>query len=218
MLIKTLVVGQLETNCYVVTDEATLECVIIDPGAESNTILAYIEGNNLIPRAVFITHGHFDHTMALPDVLEQTDGLPVYVHAREMEVDDRSAARLRTAPDLRFYAEGDEIEIGALRFRVLETPGHTLGSVVLLAGDAKSAHDPAADNALFTGDTLFRGSCGRTDLGGDMELMQQSLRRLSALPGDYEVYPGHAETTTLDNERRFNYYVLHANSEFPDQA
>ncbi|MDR2420607.1 MAG: MBL fold metallo-hydrolase [Oscillospiraceae bacterium] len=207
MLIKTLVVGQLETNCYVVTDEASLECAIIDPGAESNTILDYIEENHLRPRAVFITHAHFDHTMALPEVVGQTGGIPVYVHARELGADERSASRLRSVPDLRFYAEGDEIAAGALAFRVLETPGHTPGSVTLLCGDA-----------LFTGDTLFRGSCGRTDLGGDMELMEGSLRRLSALPGDYEVYPGHAETTTLENERRFNYYVLHANSEFPNQV
>ncbi|MDR2615453.1 MAG: MBL fold metallo-hydrolase [Oscillospiraceae bacterium] len=206
MLIKTLVVGQLETNCYVVSDEATHECVIIDPGADSDAIIDYIKYNDLIPRAVFITHAHFDHTMALPEVLRQTGGVPVYVHAREVgDANDRSASRLSDASDLRFYAEGDEIKIGALSFRALETPGHTLGSVTLLCG-----------NALFTGDTLFHGSCGRTDLGGDMELMEESLRRLSALPGDFDVYPGHAEATTLENERRFNYYVRYANADFPN--
>ncbi|MDR1329712.1 MAG: MBL fold metallo-hydrolase [Oscillospiraceae bacterium] len=206
MLIKTLVVGQIETNCYVITDEATRECAIIDPGADSNAILNYIEDNRLTPRAVFITHGHFDHTMALPEVLAQTGGVPVYIHARELETDGRSASHLRAVPDLRFYAEGDEIKIGSLVFRVLETPGHTRGGVTILCGDA-----------MFSGDTLFHGSCGRTDLGGDMELMLESLRRLSALDGDFEVYPGHAETTTLENERRSNYYVRYANSDFPDQ-
>ncbi|MDR0838325.1 MAG: MBL fold metallo-hydrolase [Oscillospiraceae bacterium] len=205
MLVKTLVVGQLETNCYVVTDEDTLECAIIDPGAESNSILDYLEENRLIPRAIFITHGHFDHIMALGEVQEQT-GAPVYVNERELSSDAHGAERIVGTPGLRYYAEGDEIAVGSLVFRVLETPGHSAGGVTLLCGEA-----------MFPGDTLFAGSCGRTDLGGDMEQMEASLRRLSALPGDFEVYPGHAESTTLENERRFNYYVKHANSEFPDQ-
>jgi len=210
MLIKTLPVGYLETNCYVVTDEASLRCAIIDPGDESNVILDYIESNNLIPTAIFLTHGHFDHVGALAEVQAQTNA-PVYVHKNEAQTD---SARLKTKisdiPQLRNYAEGDEISVGALKFRVLETFGHTMGSVTLqvITGDSR---------VLFTGDTLFAGSCGRTDLGGDMAMMEASLRRISALDGDFEVYPGHAESSTLDKERHHNYYIRHANAEFPNQ-
>jgi glyoxylase-like metal-dependent hydrolase (beta-lactamase superfamily II) len=206
MLIKTLEVGQLGTNCYVVSDESTLECAVIDPGAEASTILDYIEANRLKVQAIFLTHAHFDHVMALEDVQSET-GAIVYVNARELDnARARDEARILNVPDLRYYVDGDEITVGALTFRVYETPGHTMGSVTLECGDA-----------LFTGDTLFHDSCGRTDLGGDMDMMLASLRRLSSLPGDYEVYPGHAESSTLENERRFNYYVRCANDNFPAQ-
>jgi len=104
-----------------------------------------------------------------------------------------------------WYKEGDEFQVGSLTFRVLETPGHTPGGVCLLCGDA-----------LFTGDTLFRDSCGRTDLpGGDMPTLLRSLKKLGDLPGDYEVYPGHMDSTTLDRERRFNYYMKYACETIP---
>ena len=153
MLIKTLVVGQIETNCYVVTDEATLDCVVIDPGDESNTIMNYLEENKLKCRAVFLTHAHFDHVSAANAVLEET-GAPLYICEKELPVVKSGASgRFRLPEDVRYYKDGDEIEISGLKFKVLETPGHTPGGVSLVCGDA-----------LFSGDTLFRGSCGRTDL------------------------------------------------------
>ncbi|MDR3310006.1 MAG: MBL fold metallo-hydrolase [Oscillospiraceae bacterium] len=206
MLIKCLPVGHLETNCYVVADEITLECAIIDPGAEATTILNYIEERRLAPRAIFITHAHFDHIMALP-ALDEELRVPVYVHPKELAGEtSRSEAKLSAAFDLREYKDGDTVDVGGLSFGVIETPGHTPGGVTLLCGDA-----------LFTGDTLFKDSCGRTDLGGDMDVLLASLRKLAALPGDFEVYPGHAEATTLENERRFNYYVRYALGSFPAQ-
>jgi len=206
MLIKTLPVGQLGTNCYVITDENTHECAIIDPGADANTILGFVEANELTVRAIFLTHAHFDHTMALTDVFEKT-AAPVYVHEKEkLTGGAREQSRLASVSNLRNYDEGDKIAVGALEFTVLLTPGHTMGSVVLQCG-----------TALFTGDTLFAGSCGRTDLGGDMDMMEASLRRLSLLDGDFEVYPGHADSSTLSQERRYNYYMIHANSGFPNQ-
>ena len=166
MLIKTLPVGDLETNCYIVTNEATLHSVVIDPGDESNTIMDYLEENHLICDAIFLTHGHFDHVGAV------------------------SA----------YYQDGDQITEAGLVFHVMETPGHTPGSVCLRVEDA-----------LFTGDTLFRGSCGRTDLdGGDMDAMMHSLKKICRLEGDYEVYPGHMEATSLLRERLFNYYCRRA--------
>ena len=196
MLIKTIPVGQLETNCYVVTNESTLECVVIDPGDEANTILDYLESNHLRCVAIMLTHGHYDHVGAARTVQEET-GAVVYMNRR----DD---ARFSTDPHMRFlmemkdrvYDEGDEILAAGLHFYVMATPGHTPGGVSLRCEDA-----------LFTGDTLFKGSCGRTDLpGGNMEQELRSIRRLCELPGDFEVYPGHMDASSLERERNFNYY------------
>ena len=202
MLIKTLPVGQLETNCYIVTDEATLDCAVIDPGDESNSILDYLEDNHLRCRAILLTHGHYDHVGAVGGVMEET-GATVWMH----EEDD---ARVRHNPHFPFtlpvgghyYKDGDTVEVASLRFEVMGTPGHTPGGVTLRCGEA-----------LFTGDTLFKGSCGRADLpGGDMEEELRSLKKICALPGEYEVYPGHMDPTTLERERMFNYYCRAAMS------
>ena len=198
MLIKKIQVGHIETNCYVVSDEKTLDCAVIDPGDESNTILDYIEENKLACGHIFITHGHFDHTMAVEAVKGET-GAVVYISERDAEI-AREHNRSLSDGDFVFYKEGDVIKVGGLEFRVMETPGHTPGGVTLIC-----------ENSLFTGDTLFKDSCGRTDFnGGDMQVMQQSLRSLAMLDGDYDVYPGHMDSTTLERERRFNYYMRYA--------
>ena len=196
MLIKTLPVGQLETNCYVVTDEKSLDCAVIDPGDESNTILDYLEENRLHCRAIFLTHGHYDHVGAVEAVAEET-GATVYLN-REDDADSRRDLHFpfHLTENGEYYADGDSVEIGSLRFEVIGTPGHTPGGVTLRCQDA-----------LFTGDTLFRGSCGRTDLpGGDTDELLRSLKRICSLDGDFEVYPGHMDSSTLTRERLFNYY------------
>ena len=196
MLVKTLPVGQLETNCYIVSNENTLECVVIDPGDEANTILNYLEDNKLKCVAILLTHGHFDHVGAVDTVAEET-GATVYMH----ELDDAKLGRMYM---MRYYLpengkhlkDGDVLELAGLQFHIMETPGHTLGGVTIRCEDA-----------LFTGDTLFKGSCGRTDLpGGDMMTQLDSIKRICELPGDYEVYPGHMESSTLERERMLNYY------------
>ena len=196
MLIKTLPVGQLETNCYVVTNETTLDCVVIDPGDEGNTILDYIESNRLHCVAVFLTHGHFDHVGAADYVAEET-GACVYMNKNDdARYDEAGYMRYALPENGRYYGEGDVIDAAGLRFEIYATPGHTRGGVTIRCEDA-----------LFTGDTLFKGSCGRTDLpGGDMEQELASLRKICLLPGDYEVYPGHMDASTLERERQFNYY------------
>lgn len=200
MLIKTLPVGQLETNCYVVTDEDSLDCAVIDPGDESGTILDYLEDNKLHCRAVLLTHAHFDHVGAANALLEAT-GARLYMCEKELElVKGGASGRFAVPEDVKYYRDGDAVEVGGLRFEVMETPGHTPGGVTLRCGEA-----------LFTGDTLFRGSCGRTDFaGGDMRQELRSLKRIAELPGDYEVYPGHAESSMLSIEREHNPYVRHA--------
>ena len=189
MLIKTLPVGQLETNCYV-----------IDPGDESNAILNYLEEHKMTCRAILITHGHWDHTGAANAIVEET-GADLYIHQLDTTSDPMEARYKYLASDnTRFYDEGDEIHIGSLVFRVMFTPGHSPGGVTLVCEDA-----------VFCGDTLFRGSCGRTDLpGGDINEELRSILRICKLPGEYDIYPGHMDSTTLERERNFNYYCRQA--------
>ncbi len=201
MLIKTLPVGQLETNCYVVTNEKTLHCVVIDPGDESNTILDYLEDNRLACDAILLTHGHYDHVGAVDAVREET-GATVFMHEADEHRDGDRHFPYTLPEDGRHYRDGDTLVLAGLRFDVIGTPGHTKGGVTL-----------RCENALFTGDTLFKGSCGRVDLpGGDMDEELDSLRKLCSLPGEYEVYPGHMDPTTLERERMFNYYCRAAMS------
>ncbi len=200
MLIKTLVVGQIETNCYIVTDEKTLKCAVIDPGDESNVILDYLESNKLTTEAIFLTHGHFDHNLAVYAVNEAT-GAPIWINEKDTVSDGmRDQFKLTANEKVRRYSDGDKIDVGGLSFTILETPGHSPGSVTL-----------RCENVLFTGDTLFRDSAGRTDLGeGNVQTLLRSLYRLSLLEGDFEVYPGHMDASTLDRERRFNGYMTYA--------
>ena len=199
MLIKTIPVGQLEENCYIVTNEKTLECVVIDPGDESNTILDYLEDNKLICRAVMLTHGHFDHVGAADAVAEET-GAAVYMNSRDDKGGKSWHLPYRLPQGGISYDDGDVIDEAGLRFEIIATPGHTPGGVTI-----------RCERALFTGDTLFRGSCGRVDLDGSDPMAEMlSLKRLCALEGDFEVYPGHMDSTTLERERMFNYYCREA--------
>ena len=203
MLIKCFTVGSFETNCYIVTDEQSLRCAVIDPGADATTILNYLEENRLRCAFVLLTHGHFDHTGAV-EALRAETGAPLYMHKADDGVSIGGAFYRFDAPkDAHFFREGDVIAMDRIRFAVLETPGHTPGSVTLLAMETGSE-----ERALFTGDTLFRDSCGRTDFpGSSTEDMLRSLKRLAQLPGDCEVYPGHGFATTLARERSVNYFV-----------
>lgn len=200
MLVKTIPVGHLDTNCYIVTNEQNLECVVIDPGDESNTIMDYLESNNLKCKAIFLTHSHFDHTGAVEAVRAET-GAIVYMNRLDDKKYAPNAYTNFTLPDDGiYYADGDCVEVCGLSFHIIGTPGHTPGGVCIRCEDA-----------LFTGDTLFRGTCGRTDLpGGSTEEILRSLKKICELPGDYEVYPGHMESSSLERERNFNYYCRSA--------
>ena len=197
MHIRTLTVGPIETNCYVVSDENTRECAVIDPGDESGTIMDYIESARLSCRCILLTHAHYDHVGAVPELMAET-GAALYMSARDNGAAISSGRGRFNAPEgTRFYDDGDVVEVSSLSFKVIATPGHTPGSVCLVCGDA-----------IFTGDTLFRDSCGRTDFpASNTDDMLVSLRRLAQLPGDYEVFPGHMSATTLERERRMNYFI-----------
>ena len=191
---KTLALGAYQTNCYLVWDENSPACVVIDPGYQPETVLAEARHLGKEIAAIFLTHGHFDHVGGVKLLAAETD-CPVYLNEHDLSMPSQM-----TAGPLYYtntYGEGDFVEMAGLAFKVLHTPGHTPGSVCLLC-----------ENALFSGDTLFWGSCGRTDLpGGDWATIRASLKRLADLPGDYDVYPGHGDATRLSFERKMNPYM-----------
>lgn len=200
MQVKTLVVGRYNTNCYIVSDEKSGECAVIDPGADASRILGYMSENRLKCRYVFITHGHPDHTGEAVTISEST-GAPICIHRKDVGPEPVSRyGNFKPPEGTVFYKEGDTLTAGDITFRVLETPGHTPGGVTLIAGDC-----------MFCGDTLFKDGRGKTTYpGGNIRAELRSLKRLAALPDNYKVYPGHMDSTTLDRERNFNTYVLEA--------
>ncbi len=193
MNITTMALGAYQTNCYLVQHQGNL--ALIDPGDQGENLLSALEQE---PNMVLITHGHYDHTGAVAKIRAKFPKIPVYLHPGDGEGADPSMFPLSTQiQDITPLKEGMEIPFGDLKFQVLETPGHSKGSVCLLIGEH-----------LFTGDTLFRGSMGRTDfVGGDYQEIMKSLKRLSGLTGDLQVYPGHDRASTLDFERKNNPYV-----------
>lgn len=204
MLVKCFPVGVIQSNCYIVSDEATMECAVIDPGAESNTILNYLESNKLKCRYIFLTHGHFDHTGGVENLQHDT-GATICINRKDAARNPIEAAYKYHIPrcGATFISEGDRFKVGNLVFEVIETPGHSAGGVTYKCEDA-----------LFTGDTLFRDSIGRTDFPGcSGKEMLSSLRKLYHLEGNFDVFPGHMEATNLDRERRFNYFMQDAISE-----
>ena len=201
MKIDSLTVGPIGTNCYILQEEQAKLCAVIDPGDEPERVIRAVEQTGCTPTMILLTHGHFDHYTGVAGLLEKWPELPVYIH--EKDVTDRVSGgfdllfpRL-TEKNQRYYKEGDCLTLGGLTIRVLETPGHSRGSVCLVV-----------ENVIFSGDTLFYGSCGRTDFaGGSYEDILRSLKRLAELPGQYKVYPGHDRPTDLDCERRMNPYM-----------
>ena len=191
MDVYTMPLGPLQANCYLVSQGKN--CVAIDPGDEPSELLAFLKKRDLTLRGILLTHGHFDHVGACKE-LAGASGCPVYLHELGLHMPPYLSSPGLYVTD--HYGEGDTVTLGGMTFRVLSTPGHSQGSVCLLTGEA-----------LFTGDTLFNGGCGRTDFpGGSWSQMRQSLGRLAALDFEGPVYPGHGPATTLSMERAMNPY------------
>ena len=191
---RTLPLGDLQTNCYILWGEDTDRCVVIDPGDAPEIVLQVAQDAGKRIDAILLTHGHFDHVGGVRTVAARS-GCRIYIHRKEMLLPDQMTGGMLFYSNT--YAEGDELNLAGLTLRVLSTPGHTPGSVCLAVGDT-----------LFTGDTLFAGSIGRTDFpGGDVADMKKSLARLVALSTDYRVLPGHGEETTLSVEKQRNPYL-----------
>ena len=192
--IHTLPLGAYQTNCYIIHEAASKTCCVIDPGYSADIILDKLEALDLTVDAILLTHGHFDHVGAVKDLAAET-GCRVYICA-----EDLSLPPMMTAGPISYthtYAEGDTLSLAGLTISVIQTPGHTPGSVCLLTEDA-----------MFSGDTLFAGSCGRTDLpGGNWATILKSLRRLASMEANFRVFPGHGEDTTLSAEKQYNPYL-----------
>ncbi|MBQ6985872.1 MAG: MBL fold metallo-hydrolase [Oscillibacter sp.] len=194
MKVQCLQVGPIGTNCYLLCDEENKVCAVVDPGDEAARIALAIRRSGCAPSAILLTHGHYDHTGGVAGLRREYPGITVYLNRADTPGAGAPETLFPEVPDTVHYAEGDTVQVGALTVRVLHTPGHSKGSVSLLC-----------DGVLFSGDTLFAGDCGRTDLwGGDMEQMLRSLGRLGLLDGDLTVCPGHMDTSNLERERKYN--------------
>jgi hydroxyacylglutathione hydrolase len=204
MILKRMEVGSFAANCYLVACEETREGVIIDPGADAKQILKAVENAQVTVKYIINTHGHVDHVGANEDVRQAT-GAPILIHEADGEMCKKPHAslaafvgKLKLAEPDRLLKEGDTITVGTLTVKVIETPGHTKGSVTLVV-----------DGKLFTGDTLFSGSIGRTDLpGGSYEQIIASIKeKLLIYPDETVAYPGHGPETTIAEEKQYNPFL-----------
>lgn len=206
MKIQKFVTGIISTNCYIVSNEDTKEAVVIDPAACPPSILRYIEEEGLKVRAIFLTHGHFDHTMGLDGFLEKFD-VPVYAHEMEENILKEPSLNLSGSytsgysfSKASYVQDGKVLSYAGYDFVVLHTPGHTPGGVCYYVEKEK---------VLFSGDTLFQNSVGRTDFPGSSmsELVRGIREKILTLPGDVKVYPGHMGETVTGYEREHNPFV-----------
>ena len=198
---KIIPVGAYEANCVILWNGE--DALVLDPGQDAEFLLAFLSGNSLKLRAILLTHGHFDHVNGIPGILEKNPEVPVYAHPSDWVMfghpmnrnppDYPGVGRPSNLHDIRDIVK----DFPAFGFEVLETPGHTPGSVCVKAG-----------SLLLSGDTLFAGSCGRTDFpGGSMADMRKSLASLAKLPPETVVVPGHGPSTTIAREVASNPFM-----------
>lgn len=201
-MITRFIIGPLATNTYVLLSRD--QAVIIDSGGDMKEVIEFLKSKGAKPKYFIATHGHFDHVLGVKQLKSEFPSLIFLLNEKDIELvknAKNTANRFGISisdiplPDS-YVKEGDKIQLGEEELRILETPGHTMGSICILAG-----------NAIFTGDTLFAGTVGRTDLGGSAELLKRSLDRLKSLPDDLIVYPGHGEFTYLGYEKISNPFL-----------
>ena len=206
----TIQVGGFEVNCSILSENG--KAWIIDPGQEGDRIVKLLRERGLSPQAILLTHAHFDHIGAIPALQDAYPDLPVYVHENDLKVISHPLNQL--PPEYPPIKEGLESleSLGGLKgldgLEIIETPGHTPGSVCYYFKNFQTSQTTKPLHLLFAGDTLFAGSVGRTDLpGGDMATLMASLRKLTALPDDTVVIPGHGMFTTIGDEKRGNPFL-----------
>lgn len=199
-------VGLMGTNAYIVLDEGTMEAALIDPGDEADKLLSALESKGASLNCIILTHAHFDHILALPEIKEKT-GASLLVHKDDAPMLADNSLNLLSrfsgkdaafpSPD-RLLSDGDTVKLGSSEITVIHTPGHTPGSICLSVGDD-----------LISGDTLFRESIGRYDFpGGDFDTIMDSLQKIKVLDIKGKIYPGHGMSTTLEHELSYNTYLI----------
>lgn len=207
MKVETFVTGIISTNCYLVSNEETKEAVLVDPAAMPMRLVSHIQEEGLTVKAILLTHAHFDHIMGIDKAVELFGGMPVYVEESDLELLHTAQLNESTVYTAGYsYAGGDVIHDGDVLhlighdFRVIHTPGHTQGGVCYYVEDA---------GVMFSGDTLFCCSVGRTDFAtsSTSALIRSIKEKLFLLPDDTIVYPGHMGATTIQNEKVNNPYV-----------
>lgn len=200
------VVGPVQTNCYLITNKTTNEMIVIDPGAEAPKLISKIKDSNACLKAILLTHAHFDHAGAAKQLADEF-GVDIYVHEKERDTltDPQMNVSIMLGQPQTYHADvflksDEELEIAGFKIRVLFTPGHTPGGCCY--------YFPYED-VVFTGDSLFCGSVGRTDFkGGSMSDLVRTVKdKLMTLPDNTQVYPGHNDFTTIENESMYNPYL-----------
>lgn len=207
MKIENFVLGPVGTNCYIVINEGTKECFLVDMAACPPELVSHIKNSGLTVKAVLLTHGHFDHIMGLDRFLEEFPA-PVYACAAEKELLEspqlNSSSGMLGQPytfhGAQYVKDGDLLDMAGMKIQVIQTPGHTIGGCCYYIAD---------EQTLFSGDTLFRASIGRTDLPtGSMGALVRSVKeKILVLPDETRVYPGHMEETTVGYEKKYNPFL-----------
>ena len=207
MKIEKFVTGIISTNCYIVTNEETKETVIVDPANLSKAMIGYIEEEELVIKAILLTHAHFDHIMGIDKVIDRYGEMPVYVEESDLELLHTPSMNESTVytngysyPGGDVIHDGDVLHLIGEDFRVIHTPGHTAGG---------TCYYIESDKTLMSGDTLFAGSVGRTDYptASSAAMMESLHDKLCKLPDDTDVYPGHGEFTTIGYEKQNNPFM-----------
>lgn len=206
MKIEKFVLGSMGTNCYLIINEETKELVIVDPATCPDYVVSHIKSNGYLPKAIFLTHAHFDHVMGIDGWVKEF-GIPVYLHEEEKKILGDPELNLSglfgtsySYGGVQCLKDGQEITIAGLTFKVIHTPGHTCGGCCYYCEE---------EGVLISGDTLFYQSVGRSDFPtGSMGILVRSIKeKLFCLPDDVMVYPGHNDATCIGDEKKYNPFV-----------
>lgn len=206
MKIEKFVLGSLGTNCYLIENEEKRELVIVDPATCPEYLISHVKTNGYTPKAILLTHGHFDHVMGIDGWVKEF-GIPVYLHEDEKKILENPELNLSAMfgasysyNQVQCLKNGDVLEVAGFQFKVIHTPGHTTGGC---------CYYEEAEEVLLSGDTLFRFSVGRSDfpMGNGATLAKSIHEKLFCLPDDVMVYPGHNDLTCIGDEKRGNPFV-----------